>query len=88
MKVLVVYENIPESTDFYLLEVSESDWVWMRKCHGRFMNVEGSENIQSELNKLYRRLEKETKLDYYHAEPFDLGKLGLPVQLLHTGWLL
>ena len=39
MKILIVYENIPESTDIYSIDnLSDEDWQWMKLTHGYYIN--------------------------------------------------
>lgn len=38
MKILIIYENIPESTDLYVLEVTDEEWKWISLTHGHFIN--------------------------------------------------
>jgi len=38
MKVLIVYEMVPERTDVFLVDVTRSDYEWMQKCHNHFLN--------------------------------------------------
>lgn len=49
--VLIVYENIPESTSTYLLKnVSGKDLEVIKDCHGRHMNLETESNSCGILN--------------------------------------
>lgn len=37
-KVLVIYENVPETTNLYLLDVEEDTFNIMKLCHGHYIN--------------------------------------------------
>ncbi len=40
MKILLVYEEVPEDTHVYVLEnVSEIDWAWMKLTHHQYINA-------------------------------------------------
>lgn len=38
-KVLIIYENIPDSTKEYLLELSQEDFEKVIKCHKQYLNL-------------------------------------------------
>jgi hypothetical protein len=80
-KVLIVYENIPESTDLYLLNVSEDDLKWMSKCHRHFINFEMPEDAEKACQKLSDYLEGKQKLN--DNGPVDLKDCDL---LIVTGF--
>lgn len=85
MKVLIIYEN-PESVDFYLLEVSNKDWVWMQKCHGHFVNFEMPAANEKACSKLSDYLEKCAKMQPDEiASPIAARDLGVDY-VLHTGF--
>ena len=80
-KVLIVYENIPESTDLYLLDVEDEDLKWMKKCHRHFINFEMTKDQQKACDRLSDYLDDKTKLDDKAA--VDIGAYQL---LIVTGF--
>ena len=38
MKILIVYQEIPEFTKLYACEVTEEEWAWMQLAQGNFVN--------------------------------------------------
>lgn len=83
MKVLIVYELVPESTKFYVVNVSDADWEWMRLTHDKFGGTFGlSKADAAACSRLSEFLVgKETKFDGPIAVTgFDY--------VIHTGWLL
>lgn len=67
MKVLIVYENVPESTDIYLVDIEEADWQWMKLTHGNFINASMSDEEEAACQKLNEFLENKEK--YTVKEP-------------------
>lgn len=39
MRILIVYENVPDSTDLFVVDVTEEEWAWMRKTHLQYLNT-------------------------------------------------
>ena len=90
IRVLIVYENVPESTAFYILEVSPEDWQGLKRCQGHFVN-ECDNPADKECLTLSTLLEnlddpKIDKLDLTE-NPLALSDLHLDY-VLHTGFLL
>lgn len=68
MKILIVYELIPENTEFFL--VDSDDQVILnviKKCHGHYLNYECPENIQEALEILNLMLGERTDTDLEEA---------------------
>lgn len=50
-RVMIVFENVPEDTDIYVIDgVSQEDLQRMLRCHYRFTNVVGCEDVQEDLD--------------------------------------
>lgn len=47
MKVLIIYEEIPESTKLYLVDVAPSEWAWMRLAHDQYINTVATDNDEN-----------------------------------------
>jgi hypothetical protein len=89
MKILIVYDNIPENTDLYLVDVLPEEWDWIRKCEGNYVN--GSRN-EPEVNALCGRLNdwlvnQEKILTQQSGEPYSLTGVSVDY-VLRTGFLL
>ncbi len=84
MKVLVVYEMVPEETKFYIVEADAVDLEWMKATHGYFVNqADIPPAIAKALDKMSAFLETVESLS---AElPITLNGVDL---LIHTGFLL
>lgn len=65
MRVLVVYELVPEETYFFILENEEAEVAI--KCHGKFINSDESDDLD-ELDKI---LTNHTKMDINEPIPAD-----------------
>jgi hypothetical protein len=85
-KVVVVYENVPESTDIYILEVTKSELEWMAQCHGHFANAtDTSEAIEADIDRLFLYLAKCKKETFSAGEPV---RIHGDAYLIHTGCLM
>lgn len=89
MKILMIYEEIPESSYIYILDdVSDDDWKWMQLTNGRYDNSTGLTKKESAaLAKLSIYLQdKERKV------PSDVGPLLLRDAkfdyFIHTGFMM
>lgn len=82
MKVLIIYQLVPEACNLYLEEVSENDWSWMRNTQNKYMNTSLDEETESACLKLSDWLETKTKLDL--GEPYKLDQ----ATVLLTGFML
>lgn len=74
MKVLIVYESIPESTDLYIVDASESEVEFLKLCHGNYQNVADDEKIVDALDKLFILLGSPEWMDQEDCE-----RLMIPV---------
>jgi hypothetical protein len=81
MKVLVIFELIPEATNVYLLNVKGEDLKKIKKAHGVYVNV--SEKDASAIW-LSAYLEDKPKLKFEIGKPFDVN-IDLVV---HSGFML
>lgn len=81
--IIIVYENVPEQTDLYLLEVEDKDFTWMQKCHGHYLNTEltaGAEAACSRLSQYLVGKEKCESKKYLSLKGYDA--------LIVTGFIL
>lgn len=85
MKILLVYELVPETTKFYTLEVSDADWEWMKTTHGHCLNCEMPDDIADACIKLSEYLEPLKPMEL--EGPITLLGKGFDY-MLHTGFLL
>lgn len=65
MKVLIVYENIPESTDTFIVEANEAEVADLKLAHGNYVNVSEGEDIEAAMHRISLRLGSE---EYTTAE--------------------
>lgn len=83
MKVLIIYEEIPESTKFFDADVAADEWKWMRLTHGNFINTDMTKKQEDACQKLSVWLE--------NRPPFD-AKVPISASgfeyVLHTGFVL
>ena len=45
-RVLIIYENIPESTDLFIVDANESELADLKLCHGNYTNAVDNEEIE------------------------------------------
>jgi hypothetical protein len=84
MKILIVFENIPESTHIYILDVTPAQWEWMQILHGKYVNVSQFTEAEEEAsNRLGDLLESVSSLDT--DKPIPMA--GIEYTLV-TGWLM
>lgn len=86
MKVLIIYENIPESTDLYLEEVSDKEWKWLQLTHGCYINYGMPKANQKACNKLNEWLMKKTKIEIKVGKPLELEVIMPIAYIIHTGF--
>lgn len=46
MKVLMVYENVPESTEIYIFDANEDEVNDLKLSHGNYTNANCDESIE------------------------------------------
>lgn len=81
MKVLVVYEIVPESTVLYELELKDpADADYIKRYHG---NYEYVGEPSSDFHWLFERLETADVLDPKRGKPYS----GYDM-IVHTGYVL
>lgn len=86
MNVLVIYEAIPESVTFYILDVSADEWSILALTHEQYDNaVDVSAEAEAALAWLRERLSNESPVDT--AAPLDVKALGID-RIVKTGFLL
>jgi hypothetical protein len=85
MRVLIVYENVPESFDMYVLDVKEDDWLWLQKTHGNYINTDMPKDAEKACQKLIKLLEKRKPLD--KKEPVDIKDLRV-THVIVTGFVM
>jgi len=81
MKILIIYENIPETTDLFVLETSDSEEIKnLGIIHGHYINAEENEEILDNCTQWYYKLYGETtwadKEEYskYGVQDNEVGK--------------
>lgn len=52
MRILIVYENVPDSTDLFVVDVTEAEWAWMRKTHLQYLNGTMPKSAEKACNQL------------------------------------
>ncbi len=50
MKVLMVYENVPESTEIYIFDANEDEVNDLKLSHGNYTNANCDESIEKALS--------------------------------------
>lgn len=87
MKILIVYENIPESTHIYSVEVSDEDWQWMKLTHGCYINFDMPDENQTACEKLSEFLDGREKLfsTEDNKTPKPISALSYDY-IIHTGF--
>ncbi len=80
MKILLVWELVPEDTKFYLLDVSEEEAKKIEACHGWLINSVNWNNNLENLNWLSEYLVGKDPLERVEGEGFRLGQVDLIVQ--------
>lgn len=56
MKVLIVFENVPETTDLFIVEANEEDLKDLRLSHGNYINSVDNEDIENAISRVNLRL--------------------------------
>ncbi len=81
MKILIIYENVPETTDLFVVETSDSEETKdLRGIHGHYINAEENEEILDNCTRWYYKLYGETtwadKEEYskYGVQDNEVGK--------------
>jgi hypothetical protein len=88
MKILLIYEQVPESTDTYLLDVTPEDWAWIRLTHGCFINsTEMPSESEEACQLLMSFLEGKEKLPQESGRPLLLRSENVDY-FVHTGFIL
>ena len=86
LKILIVYENIPDSTYIYSVEVSDEDWEWMKLTHRCYINFDMSDECQTACERLSEFLEGRKNLFSSNDEnpkPISASKYDY---IIHTGF--
>jgi hypothetical protein len=52
MKVLIVFENVPETTDLFIVEANEEDLKDLRLSHGNYINSVDNEDIENAISRV------------------------------------
>lgn len=88
MKVLIVYELVPEDTKFYIVDVSPKDWTWLRKTHGYYVNqvfTRSEKENEEACDTLATWLETRQEYSLTKGEPFSVAGIDA---IVVTGLLL
>ena len=87
LKVMIVYENIPESTLIYVLDVSREDWEWIQRTHLLYVNGSAMTKEQTEdCMKLYDFLQG--KESYSSNVAYDVIESPNVDKVIQTGFVL
>jgi hypothetical protein len=87
MKILIVYEEIPERTKTYTVDVTAHEWGWLKQTHGYYLNqADLPARVQTALEKLSVWLEDKPSSDVAN-EPIDVHDQGF-AKVVVTGILL
>lgn len=78
----VIYENVPESTSFFLLEVNEEDAKKIEACAGVFIN--SSDNWEATPAEWLSEFLK-SKPQFDGKKPFQVSG---ETTIVHTGFLM
>lgn len=90
MKILLIYEAVPDNSYIYVLDdVSAEDWKWMKLTHGRYVNSEMPEAAEKACVKLSEYLVGKTRGEASDnaGKPLPLSAVGFDY-FVHTGLLL
>lgn len=79
MKVLMVYENVPESTDIYVFDANDDEVADLKLSHGNYTNAVDDEDIEKALSRVLVRISDPKDCDddwlsYCGAGKADAGK--------------
>lgn len=79
MKVLIVYENIPESTDMFVVEANDNELCDLRLAHGNYSNAVDNDDVEQALSRVLIRISDTRDVDdewlaYCGAQEADIGK--------------
>ena len=82
MKILIIYENIPESTDYFICDVEpdSQDLLDFKWSHHNYVNDVDNEGLDKVLMRVYYRLyglsegEPLYAVDWCHIENQEIGK--------------
>lgn len=86
MKILIIYENVPENTNFYVLDVEPADWKWIQKTHRWYVNMSDvPPYAEKACNRLSEYLAGKPKTEITAGQPLSLAGIEFAV---HTGFLL
>jgi hypothetical protein len=88
--VLLVWQMVPESIDWYVLEdPSEADLSVLKTAHGAYLGSDVDHTQEVALEDLYQRLKKDAGDWYTHQVPEEgLPHLGLIDKVFTCGALL
>lgn len=56
MKVLIIYENIPESTDIFVVDADDSEISDLNLCHRNYINVSEGDGVEMAMDRVSLRL--------------------------------
>jgi len=84
MKVLVIYELIPEDTNIYVVDVTDVDELEMlKRAHGNYGNIVGQDDEATDW--ISEWIGQHEKLDLTPGEPIPIQDCEL---LIHSGFML
>lgn len=93
LKILIVYEEIPESFKVYAVAATSDEWKWMQLTHGHYVNMDhDTEETEEACNKLSVWLEDKDPINGTIDDPRTSGPILMRGEnydyVLITGFLL
>jgi hypothetical protein len=86
MKVLIVYELVPEETHVYIVDVEDVDTLeTIKRCHSKYLNAHADVEDQESLEWLSEWLREDSQVEIADDQPIPISDCEL---LIHTGFLL
>jgi len=89
LKILIIYELVPEETKLYIVDVTADEWAWIQKTHTYFVNMifeDHEREHEDACHQLTEWLDKHKPLNMGRGEAAPVVH-GLNA-VVHTGFLL
>lgn len=84
VRILIIYEEVPESTKFYTMDVTGDQWDRLKLTHGCFVNgADNTDDVEAALTALAELLVDHPQLD--STSPIDVRGFDY---VLWTGFFL
>lgn len=82
MKVMIIFEYIPEDTKIYLLDLDGKDLEMAKKAHGVYVNVSKNDKVAVKLDDF---LQNKEPLKIKTGKPFNIEGVEL---VIHSGFMI